>query len=232
LEIQSVSIDDQFFHHYQPIYDIQRWEVFGYESLFRTGNSSSPEEAFNNAKIKKMLYELDSRSIHKASLSYAQAGYLTKYNHLFLNVFPSTLTNPLFPTFVNKIINENGFSCQQIILEINEGEIAELDIIKNVIIYLKNLGIAIAIDDFGKGNSSIKSLIELSPDFVKLDRYFMDDLTEKKLDMIQYLLHFCKKHNSNLIIEGIEEKASLALLKSIGVQYAQGYLLGRPSILT
>jgi EAL domain-containing protein (putative c-di-GMP-specific phosphodiesterase class I) len=151
---------------------------------------------------------------------------------LFLNVFPSTLTNPLFPTFVNKIIDEYGISCQQIILEINEGEIAELDIIKNVITYLKNLGIAIAIDDFGKGNSSIMTLIELSPDFVKLDRYFMDDLTDKKLDVIQYLLHFCKKYNSNLIIEGIEEKASLALLKSIGVQYAQGYLLGRPSILT
>lgn len=230
--IEELIINNDFFHHYQPVYDIQDWRLIGHESLFRTENNTPPENVFNNAKIEKKLYELDSRSIHKACYTYAKAGYFSRCENLFLNVFPSTLTNPLFPTLVNKIINENGISSQQIILEINEEETYDFETTKKIILELKKLGIGIAIDDCGKGYSSLRSIIELYPDFVKLDKYFLKDINQQKIDVIKFLLQFCNKYDSQLIIEGIEDATILALLKSLGVQYAQGYLLGRPSSLS
>ncbi|UQD52290.1 hypothetical protein C0971_09915 [Bacillus methanolicus] len=234
MPINSIIRNDEFFHHYQPIYDIQNWKVVGYEGLFRTEGLSTPEITFDIAKRKKKLYELDSRSIHKASLTYLKAGYSDRYRNLFLNVFPSTITNPKFHTFIDQIINDNEFKSQQLIFEINENEDVKFDILKKSISHLKNLGFLIAIDDFGKGSSSIKSIVELQPDFIKLDSFFMEDLrnSEQKKDLIRYLLHFCHKFNSKLIVEGVEDNVSLAILKSLGVQYAQGFLFGRPTLLS
>jgi EAL domain-containing protein (putative c-di-GMP-specific phosphodiesterase class I) len=234
LPINSIIKHDEFFHHYQPIYDIQDWKVVGYEGLFRTRALSTPEITFNIAKKNKKLYELDSRSIHKASQTFLKAGYFNRYRNLFINVFPSTIINPKFRTFIQQIINENAIKSQQLIFELNENEEVNYDILKKSISDLKNLGFLIAIDDFGKGSSSIKSIVELQADFIKLDRFFLEDLrnSEQKKDFISYLLHFCHKFNSKLIVEGVEDNASLAIIKSLGVQYAQGYLLGRPELLS
>lgn len=92
----------------------------------------------------------------------------------------------------------------------------------------------IAIDDLGTGHSRLQSLIELNPDFVKLDRYFAKDLVilAKKQYIIEFLLQLCEKCNSQLIIEGIEDQQSLICLKNMGIKYAQGFFLGKPSLLS
>jgi EAL domain-containing protein (putative c-di-GMP-specific phosphodiesterase class I) len=231
VEIQKLSVKDDFYHHYQPIFDIRTGELFGYEGLLRTDHFLSPEMFFDFAKKKNKLYELDSRSIYKAAVTYAEEGYFSRAGKLLLNVFPSTLTNPLFPTFINQILSSINLSTEQIILEINEDEILDFNKITKAVVKLKNLGIGIAIDDSGKGHSSIKSVIELNPQIIKLDRYFILNFNPKKIDVIQFLLHFCEKYSCKLIIEGVEEPKTLTLLKSLGVQYVQGYLLGRPSLL-
>jgi EAL domain-containing protein (putative c-di-GMP-specific phosphodiesterase class I) len=232
LSLQAVN-DLKFFHHYQPIYDIQTWRVVGYEGLFRTESLINPEITFELARKNKKLYELDSRSVHKALLTYINAGHLLRHEMLFLNVFPSTLINPLFHTLLNRIINENGITRQQIIFEINENDMVNFKKLKTAVENLKKLGFRIAIDDFGKGISSLGSVIELKPDFVKLDKYFVEGilLSEQKKDVINYLLHFCQKFNSELIVEGVEESSCLTFLKSLGVRHAQGYLLGKPDLL-
>lgn len=227
---QSIEI----YHLFQPIYDVQKWCLVGYEGLLRTVHNINPEENFRIAKKKKRLYELDSRSIHKAFATYQLADESKGLKKLFLNVFPSTIINPNFLPFISNIIYENRFNSQQIILEIVESEKINLEKVKSVLPELKKLGLKIAVDDFGKGSASIRMLIELQPDFIKLDRYFVTDLSssEPKRDVILSLLNFCEKYNSNLIVEGVEDEISLAILKSLGVTYAQGYLLGRPSLLS
>lgn len=92
------------------------------------------------------------------------------------------------------------------------------------------MGVLIAIDDFGKGYSSFTSVIELNPDFVKLDKYFLEGLikSEKKKYIIQTLLNYSEKFNTKLIVEGIEDEHILLYLQNIGIKYAQGFLLGKP----
>lgn len=231
--LQEIIGNEDFFHHYQPIYDIQEERILGHEGLFRTENQLSPEIAFITAKKKKKLYELELRSIHKAFTTYMDAGNNTKFRKLFLNVFPSTLTNPKFQTFIQQIISRNNISSQQIILEINEAEGVNYDYLIQPITFLKNLGIGIAIDDFGVGYSSPQSIIEINPDYIKLDKYFINGInkSEQIRDFIKYLNQFCQKFEINLIAEGVEESISLTILKGMGVKYAQGYLLGKPKLL-
>jgi len=193
-----------------------------------------PEATFLHAKNEKKLYELDSRSIHKASFTYMKTGFSVRYRNLFLNVFPSTISNPMFLPLVKQIIHENGILNKQLILEINENEPFDYGVLKSSIAELKLMGIKIAIDDFGKGASSIQAIIELNPDYIKLDKYFMKDITrsQRKKEIIHQMLHFCKKFNISLIAEGVEDHDSLDTLRKLGVKYAQGYLLGRPALLS
>ena len=123
-------LNNDFFHHYQPIFDIQQWKIIGYEGLFRLENFKNPEATFNWAKKEKKLYELDSTSIHKALLTFRNAGYVSRKEMLFLNVFPSTVTNPSFLTLIHQLITEEKVSSQQIIFEINENEVIDFEDLK------------------------------------------------------------------------------------------------------
>lgn len=225
---------DDYFHSYQPIYDIINWQVVGYEGLLRTNKFSNPEHAFLEAKNKKQLYELDSRSIHKAAITYNTAGFIKTDGFLFLNVFPSTVLNTNFPLFYKEIITEINFSCQQIVFEISDLEnITDLSALKRRIVELKKHGFFIAIDDIGKGNSDLRAIIELEPEYIKLDRYFADNMFEskQKQSIIKMFINYAESYNTNLILEGLETEKDLAVAKSLGVKYAQGYVLGKPKPL-
>lgn len=227
------STNGNYFHHYQPVYNIESWNIIGFEGLVRTKEFYDPNRIFKKAKLQKKLFELDSGSILKASQTYINAGYHERYKNLFLNVFASTITNPLFYTFVNKIIDESPITSQQIILEINESEIYKPETLKEDIRLLKKMGIRIAIDDYGKGFSNFKTLIELQPDIIKLDKYFIEGIKdyEQKKKAISFISSYCQQSNIQLIVEGVEDSISLAILKSMGIKFAQGYLLGKPGLL-
>jgi EAL domain-containing protein (putative c-di-GMP-specific phosphodiesterase class I) len=221
-----------FTHHYQPIYNIQSNSVIGYEGLLRSEKYPNPEHAFLEAREKNSLFELDSCSLQKAIFTYQSAGYSIDNGLLFLNIIPSTLENKDFFDFVNKIMKEN--QGQQIVLEISETE--EMTVSSEMIRKLeklRGLGIRIAVDDFGKSYSHFKTIIEMGPEFIKLDRYLTADLSSslKKQAIIQYCLDFCSQFNSKLILEGIETELELEMAKQLGVIYAQGFFLGRPAIL-
>jgi EAL domain-containing protein (putative c-di-GMP-specific phosphodiesterase class I) len=126
------------------------------------------------------------------------------------------------------------FQSQQIVLEISESE--EMILTAGMIECLeklKSLGIMLAVDDFGKSYSHFKTIIEMNPDFIKLDRYLTANLSTsfKKQIIIQYCLDFCSQFNSKLILEGIETEVELEMAKQLGVKYAQGFFLGKPGML-
>lgn len=224
----------EFYHYYQPIYNIGYWKVVGYESFLRSKSGINPEAIFMKAKSEEQLYELDSWSIHKAAETYRKAGMLKKDELLFLNVFPSTIINPSFSSFINKIMNENMLESQQVVFEISESESNyHLEKFKNAIQQLKQQGFLIAVDDLGKDGSSLKLVIEIEPDFIKLDQYFSRKLhlSKEKQMIIKFLINYAEQFNTKLILEGIETPSEIAIAKALGVTYGQGFLLGRPEQL-
>jgi EAL domain-containing protein (putative c-di-GMP-specific phosphodiesterase class I) len=116
-------------------------------------------------------------------------------------------------------------------LEIVEEEV-NLEELKPVVNQLKQFGFKIAIDDVGKGASTLRSIIELEPNFVKMDRFFGIGLEQSvsKRRLIQRLIEFCG-NDITFVLEGIEYHSDLEIAKDLGVHVGQGYFLGRPALL-
>lgn len=229
-------IQEQSYHHsFQPIYDIRNWMIAGYEGFLRSNDYLNPEFAFSDAKKAGRLYELDSQSIHKAIQAYQQAGYTRNDGFLFLNIFPSTIIDEAFIPFAKELMTDPHLINQQIVLEVSGlEEIIHFNEFKNCVKEIKELGFLLAVGDVGVGYSKVKSIIELEPDYIKLDRYFSYDLStsNKKQSIIQLFNNFCKATGSKLILEGLETEITLALAKSLEIEYGQGYLLGNPKIIS
>ncbi|MFD2637671.1 EAL domain-containing protein [Piscibacillus salipiscarius] len=223
--------EKDIYHLYQPIYDLNKFEVIGYEALLRTTQSDNPEQVFKEAKKEGYLYWLDTVSIQKAIHKFIRTKEYRQDHYLFLNVYPSTLINPNFLEFIDEFSNLN----LNITLEINESEAVED--IKELVLqsdYLKNRNILLAIDDVGKGSSELVKIIELHPEIIKIDANITQAFnhSKEKTLLIKLLIKYCKELQIRLILEGIEEIDTLFSIRDNGAVYGQGYLLGRPSNLT
>lgn len=231
--IHSKEIDTSIYHYFQPICDIQNLQRIGFEGLMRSEQHLNPEVMFNKAKKTGKLFELDALSISTA-LNTAFSSSMSKLGKLFLNVYPSTILHPEFQSLLKNIHARGVLQTKEIVLEVSENElIGDFHTLKNHISKLKSLGVLLAVDDFGKGYANFQSIIELEPDFIKLDRYFAMDLqqSKQKQSIISLLLHYSRLHNCKIILEGVETIEELRLAKTLGIQYAQGYYLGRPANL-
>lgn len=117
-------------------------------------------------------------------------------------------------------------------LEILESDkIINFDICNDNITLLNSIGISVSIDDFGSDYSSIRRLINLQNiSFIKIDKEFIDDIEKHPslLQSVRILFEFIWSLNFKIIAEGVEKETTLALLKSIGVEYFQGFYFSKP----
>jgi EAL domain-containing protein (putative c-di-GMP-specific phosphodiesterase class I) len=218
------------YHHFQPLWYLEQFNIFGYEALLRHDQFQNPEEYFQKARELDRLYELDTLSISNAIEVFSHF----EHKYLFLNVYPSTVLNNCFPIFIDKILNLYPMINGRIVFELNESLLEEdywnEPTFKERINLLRNQKFLIALDDVGKGGASLQKIIEFKPDYIKLDRFFSFELSlnPEKQRMIEYISGYCNDFQIQLILEGIEKASDLAFAKSLNVQMAQGYLLAKP----
>ncbi|GGM32084.1 hypothetical protein GCM10011351_17810 [Paraliobacillus quinghaiensis] len=225
---------EQFHHDFQPIFNIENGLRIGYEILLRTTIYPNPEFAFNEAKKANRLFDLDSQSIAKALSTYGSGGVSRKDELLFINVYPSTISDCTFIRLLHQLTRQNELSKENIVLEIAESELIEHpNCFMHELQALKQQGYRIALDDVGKGYANFDMLIELEPDYIKLDKMFANDLdtSTKKQGLIRFFLFYCKENQVTLILEGLETKAELLMAKDLGIPIGQGFFLGRPAAL-
>ncbi|WP_421383740.1 EAL domain-containing protein [Bacillus salacetis] len=235
LKLSDIITEGKFWNVFQPVYEISSNSLIGYESLFRCDFASNPELVFYHAKKTGILYELDTAAI-KRSINVFNDYFLQKnmsFPYLSVNLYPSTIKHPFFVQFLHKLLEDVKLPPEKVVLEINEAEQND-DFVKfrNVLYELKSQGFLIAMDDLGKGNSSLKMVLELEPQILKIDRYFSQELSTntKKQRLLEAIVEFTKDETS-FILEGIETEEDLNAAKNIGIQLAQGYFLGRPEKL-
>lgn len=211
-------------HWFQPIYRLEDNSIIGYEALLRDASQSqvSPVDIFAEAEKKGQLNALDLISIKTAMDTIKNES-----NTLFLNVFPSTLLDKSFLNWWDIHASHR----MPIVLELLENEsVQNWEALKKVTEELKARGIKIAVDDMGGGYSFFQQWIELEPDYIKLDRYFAENLSTslRKQKTVNSLVELLAG-TTETIIEGIERKEDLDTAIRLGVTCAQGYLLGKPS---
>jgi EAL domain-containing protein (putative c-di-GMP-specific phosphodiesterase class I) len=95
---------------------------------------------------------------------------------------------------------------------------------------LRDAGVRIALDDFGLGHSNLRRLLELQPDFVKIDRQLVAacDRDPFRRSLLESLQRLASRFGAAVIVEGVETGAELAVVKSLGIHLVQGYLVGVP----
>ncbi|QHW33937.1 EAL domain-containing protein [Paenibacillus rhizovicinus] len=220
---------------YQPIMAIQpdMEALFGYEALSRLPGSrwfDGPLGLFNFANEEGLTYALDRLAREKAIEGCAG---LANGRKLFINITAKIMNDPTFsPGQTLLLLQKYGLSPHHVVFEITERtSIEDFDAAKRILQHYRNQGYQIAIDDAGAGYSSLQSIVELQPDFIKIDRSLIRGihLDRMKGHLVQTFADLAAKMDIKLIAEGIEEVEELKYIRALGVQYAQGFLLGRPA---
>jgi EAL domain-containing protein (putative c-di-GMP-specific phosphodiesterase class I) len=226
IRIESVLEENAFEIAYQPIVDLGDMQPKGFEALSRFSAEPyrTPDIWFAEAAEVGLAAELELAAIRHAVRA---LNVLPADQYVSVNASPQTVINPAFaPAFT-------GLPLSRIVLEITEHAIIEdYDLFTKCLAPLRKRGLRIAVDDAGAGHSSLRHIIQLSPDFVKVDisltRNVDADLARRAL--ISALLHYTRETSAQIVAEGIETEAELRTLKLLGVRRGQGYFLGRPSI--
>ena len=156
----------------------------------------------------------------------------TRLSSCAINLSGSTFGDDDFVEFVRRQFDIYGVPPAMICFEITEtSAIANLPSAKRFIQALKKLGCRFSLDDFGTGMSSFSYLKHLPVDFIKIDGSFVREMLNSKIDraMVEMIVHVAKVMGKSTIAEFVESDEILAVLREIGVDYAQGYAIGKPA---
>ncbi|MBP7653576.1 EAL domain-containing protein [Candidatus Dependentiae bacterium] len=211
---------------FQPIVDLEKHKIIGYEALARGPQNSmlnKPVILFNMAYQTNKIWELE-RIVRKKAL----ALFFSDKNHgmkfLSLNVEPKTFSDPEFRKYAE--MNPDNIDFSKIILEITERtNITDLQKFKEQLQLFKNCKFTVAIDDAGSGYASLFYIAELKPDIIKLDISLVKNINENnpRSDIVKALVKFASQHNIKVLAEGIETPAELNEIKKIGILLGQGF---------
>jgi EAL domain-containing protein (putative c-di-GMP-specific phosphodiesterase class I) len=189
-----------------------------------------PLRLFEMASESDLVFELDRKCRRRALLS---ARHLPSSAKLFINVFPSAMYDPEFQgEGLLRMLEELGLSPQRIVLEITEKyAIENYTLFAEAMEDFTKLGFSIAVDDVGAGYSGLEKIAHLNPHYLKFDRQLIRDLDSSYIrrEMTRALKAFADKIGSTIIVEGIEREGELKCLLDLGIDYGQGFLLGRPT---
>ena len=217
---------------FQPIVSLSERRILGYEALTRGPSNSplhSPIPLFAVARQSGRLSELELACRKSACRRFSE---LQLPGKLFLNISPESLLEASHqPGRTLQLLKTYGIAPSQVVIELTEqAPIDDFSLLHTALHHYRAMGFSIALDDLGAGYSSLRLWSELRPDYVKIDRHFIDGIHQDavKREFVGSILQMAKASRAQVIAEGIELPEELAVLAEMGVDLLQGYLLGRP----
>jgi PAS domain S-box-containing protein len=207
---------------FQPIIELSTGAIVGYEALTRFSDGSRADETFAMALECGLGKKLEAATV---AVALAAARQLPAQAWLSLNVSPSFLAD------VDRLGAALGLRTRQLVLEITEHEAIETyGPLRDAALRL-GPDVRLAVDDAGAGVANFHHLVELRPDFVKIDASLVRgvDTDVSRQAVVAGILHFAATAQCQVIAEGVETKEELAKVIELGVSLGQGYLLGRPA---
>ncbi|MFI8382855.1 bifunctional diguanylate cyclase/phosphodiesterase [Pseudomonas sp. NPDC079086] len=230
--LDSILANGDLHSLFQPIFSLSERRILGYEALSRGPSNSalhSPINLFAVARSAGRLSELELLCRKNACQRYSQ---LKLEGKLFLNVSPDSLMEPKHqPGRTLQLLQTLGIPPSQVVIELTEqSPTDDFALLDTALHHYRAMGFSIALDDLGAGYSSLRLWSELRPDYVKIDRHFIDGIHQDavKREFVGSILKMAKASRAQVIAEGIELPEELAVLAEMGVDLLQGYLLCRP----
>lgn len=218
---------------FQPIVSLNRQEIYGYEGLIRGPSDSSlhaPTNLFATAQRYGRHNELDYLCRQTLIEQFAR---LQLPGRLFININPSILMSPDFKKGLTaQFLSSCGLDANRVVIEITETQpIEEYHLICKAIEHYRKEGFLIAIDDLGAGYSGLKLWSEMQPDFVKIDRHFINDVDKDKVkrQFINSIMEISRTIGCHVIAEGVETREEYMAVRKLGAGFSQGYYFARPN---
>jgi EAL domain-containing protein (putative c-di-GMP-specific phosphodiesterase class I) len=213
---------------FQPIVDLTTGHMVGVEALsrFPSRGSTTPDVVFAEATNAGLGLELELLAVRRAL---SESRLLDASLYVSINVSPPVLANASLPD----ALLASGVDLKRVVIEITEhASIGDYTLLTRPRQRLRDLGVRLAIDDAGAGYASLRHIVALSPDMIKIDRALVDnvDSDRARRALVMAVVMFAMEVKATTVVaEGVETNEELEALKSLGVDAAQGYLLGRPT---
>ncbi len=231
--IKKAIVDDGVISYFQPIYNNMTDKIEKYESLVRikdeNGNILPPAAFLNISKMGK-YYKQITKIVTKNTIEAIKK--IKK--EIALNLSAVDIEDRETRNFILGELDKNRDVAIKLVVELLEDEgINNQNIIKSFIKELKSFGVKIAIDDFGSGYSNFVRLMEYEPDYLKIDASLIKNIAVDKsgLNIVETIKNFADKQGYKTVAEFVANKEIFEIIKKLGIDYAQGYYIGKPDIL-
>lgn len=221
---------------YQPQYTSGHKQLRGFETLIRWNSKElgfvSPGEFIPIAEDTGLIVPIGEWVLRTACTTFKQLMDIHHFTTvLSINISVNQMIDPNFITMFKTVLEETQFPPHCLEVEITESIfISSKEHIISLLNELKQMGIHIALDDFGTQYASLSYLQELPLDIIKIDKSFVDLIVDSKKQehLVEAIISIAQRLDYKVVAEGIEDTNQLNLLKSHGCDYIQGYLWGRP----
>lgn len=231
---------DNYTLYYQPIVDFKHNIVRSVEALLRLrkdGKLLTPYYFMKDIEDANMMKEITLWVLNRVIKDYNIIKFYENINekdfYISLNVSFNEIKDREFLKKIVKIVNDSKIIKNSICLEIIEKfGVEEIEKIQENIKFLQDNGILIAIDDFGVEYSNLDLLKKIDSNIIKLDKFFADGINDSEISLkvIDFILDICRLSDKSIVIEGIEEKEQVDIIKTFLYEkiYIQGYYFSRP----
>ncbi|MFK5980301.1 MAG: EAL domain-containing protein [Rhizobiaceae bacterium] len=216
---------------FQPVVDLKTGKISGFEILARWEHPElgaiAPDTFLPVIEQFGLMKEFTASMLRRACLARHDWPQDTT---LALNVSAGEICDPTMPVRLMNILSECGFLPTRLEIEVTESALLQdLDTAKNVISNLRESGIRVLLDDFGTGYAGLNYLREFSLDCLKIDRSFINSMTNNPVSkkIVRSILSLARELDLDTIAEGIEDGETHELVKLIGGSYGQGYFYGK-----
>jgi diguanylate cyclase (GGDEF)-like protein len=236
-ELQKAIDEHQLVLHYQPQLDLRTGEIVAVESLLRWVHPRlgivPPMEFLPLAEEAGLMGSITTLVLTDSLAQCAAWRGAGQHLSVSVNISPVNLLDPRFTTLVRDLLESHQVPAEALVLEITETTaITHFDQSQSVIKELRDLGVVVAIDDFGAGFTSLGHLSNLAVKELKLDRVFIAALTGddrgRALDLVHATIELGHALGLRIVAEGIEDSATLELLSGLGCDLGQGYYISTP----
>ncbi|WP_088225676.1 bifunctional diguanylate cyclase/phosphodiesterase [Desulfosporosinus sp. FKB] len=218
---------------FQPIIETRNGDIFGFEALTRIPGSicfNNVSDLFPFAEKIGQLYPIETLCRRQAIKAYPNV--LNDKEFLFLNINPQILLDPEFASGqTRKLLSEMRITPANVVLEITErSAIDNYSTFRDALDHYRGQGYLIALDDLGAGYSSLQSVAELHPDFLKVDRSLISGVhaDPTKWALLETFVTFSKRIGCSIIAEGVETDEEMRTVVQLGVDYVQGFFVAKP----
>ncbi|WP_051343671.1 EAL domain-containing protein [Alicyclobacillus herbarius] len=232
--IQQILAEGTLFSYYQPIINHQGSYVFAHEALSRPWLNTpsvmmAPDCWFYTAYKCGRSLEADLLAIQSALKHRVCPGDVRTGGYLFVNVLPTTLAEPCFLVELESLLLTYDQSPNGLVFEVTENIAYDTKRLAEQLKPLRSWGIHIALDDVGAGYADLRAMVDLEPDFIKLDRSLVQGVatSRNRQRLLESFVQFMTSGTA-VIVEGIETLDDLLAAQEAGVHLSQGYYWAPP----